>query len=310
MTDTPLVSAVIPTRKRPDLVLNAVRSVLQQSYRNIEVIVVIDGPDLSTVEALAHLSDKRVRVIGLPTNQGGSHARNVGVTAAQGDWIAFLDDDDEWLPQKIQVQLDIAQRSRYSLPIISSRFVARTPEAEYIWPRRVISPEENVSEYLFSRKSLFQGEGLMVTPTLLARKELLVQLPLIAGMKKHQDWDWVLRAAHHDGVGFEFSEEPLALVRMGSAHEGVSNSDDWRFSLSWIKNRREYVSPQAYAAFILTVVADQASRHATFFEYLTLPFESFRHGRPKLLHLSLYAGMRMFPRNVRHQMRLWFKALV
>lgn len=308
MTGTPLVSAVIPTRKRPELVLNAVQSALQQSYQNIEVIVVIDGPDLSTVEALAHVSDKRVRVIGLPTNQGGSHARNVGVTAAQGDWIAFLDDDDEWLPQKIEVQLNIAQRSRHSLPIVSSRFVARTPEAEYIWPRRVLSPEENVSEYLFSRKGLFQGEGLMATPTLLVRRELLVRLPLSTGIKKHQDWDWVLRAARYKGVGFEFSEEPLAFVRMGSVHDGVSNSDDWSFSLQWIKEKREYVSPRAYAAFILTVVADQASRHAPLRKYLTLAFESFKNGSPRLLHLLLYGGMWIFPRDTRHQFRRWFKA--
>jgi glycosyltransferase involved in cell wall biosynthesis len=284
-------------------VVNAVRSALNQTYRNIEVIVVIDGQDDTTEQALAQICDSRLRVIVWPTNEGGANARNVGVGAAFGKWIAFLDDDDEWLPQKTEVQFELAQKSRHRFPVISSKFVARTPECDFVWPRRSPSPGEDISNYLFSRKSLFQGEGFMATPTLMAPRALLKQVPFRAHIKKHEDWDWVVRAAKSEGVGFEFSDEPLALVRMGSKHKGMSNSDDWRFSLSWIQERRSYVTPHAYASFILTVVADQASRQATLKEYMSLPFESWRGGDPNLFHLMLYAGMRVFPRSFRHNLR-------
>src|SRR6267378_4252792 len=99
-----LVSAVIPTRGRPELLLRAVRSVLAQTLREIEAVVVIDGQDPATEQAMETLArkDSRVRVIALPTSTGGSAARNRGVAEASGEWIAFLDDDDEWMPGKVE----------------------------------------------------------------------------------------------------------------------------------------------------------------------------------------------------------------
>jgi glycosyltransferase involved in cell wall biosynthesis len=101
-----LVSAVIPTRGRPEFLLRAVRSVLGQTLRKIEAVVVIDGQDPATERAVKMLAreDGRVRVIALPTSIGGSAARNRGVDEASGEWIAFLDDDDEWMPGKLAIR--------------------------------------------------------------------------------------------------------------------------------------------------------------------------------------------------------------
>ena len=107
-----IVSAVIPTRGRPELLQRAVRSALAQTLREIEVVVVIDGEDPVTSLALESGSqDGRLRVIALAVSVGGSDARNRGVDAARGEWIAFLDDDDEWLPGKLQAQLDAVKAS-------------------------------------------------------------------------------------------------------------------------------------------------------------------------------------------------------
>src|SRR5260370_12535343 len=108
-----LVSTVIPTRGRPELLLRAVRSVLAQTLREIEAVIVIDGDDPATERALEELvrEDGRVRVIALATSVGGSDARNRGVDAASGEWVAFLDDDDEWLPGKLQAQLEAVTSS-------------------------------------------------------------------------------------------------------------------------------------------------------------------------------------------------------
>ncbi|MGB9514059.1 MAG: glycosyltransferase family 2 protein, partial [Candidatus Acidiferrum sp.] len=106
--DKLLVTAVIPTRNRHQLVTHAVRSALRQTYRNLEVVVVIDGADPKTEESLSRLADSRLRVIALPESSGPAAARNIGVAAARGEWIAFLDDDDQWLPEKIELQMAIA----------------------------------------------------------------------------------------------------------------------------------------------------------------------------------------------------------
>jgi len=129
------VSVVIPTHHRPQFVQRAVRSALAQEYTDLEVVVVVDGPDRATEEALAGVSDIRLRVIVLPQQVGAARARDVGVTAAWGDWIAFMNDDDEWLREKTTLQMKAAQNSKYLGPIVSSQHIARTPRSERVWPR-------------------------------------------------------------------------------------------------------------------------------------------------------------------------------
>src|SRR4051812_33536788 len=107
--ERPEVSVVIPTRGRPDWAPRAVDQALSQTLRTIEVLVVVDGPDPATVEALARIGDPRLRVIELPESGGAPAARNVGVRHARADWVALLDDDDGWLPTKLAAQLELAR---------------------------------------------------------------------------------------------------------------------------------------------------------------------------------------------------------
>ena len=94
--EKPLVSIVIPSRNRCNLLPRAVRSVLNQTYRNIEVIIVDDASTDGTPRAIRELSEQDQRVRGLRNDQplGGGAARNVGIQAARVKYIAFLDDDD------------------------------------------------------------------------------------------------------------------------------------------------------------------------------------------------------------------------
>ena len=92
-----LVSVVIPTLDRPKLLLRAIESVLRQTCREIEIIVVADRPDPETVSAVGAVDDPRLQLILNPHPSTAASARNFGADQATGDWIAFLDDDDEWL---------------------------------------------------------------------------------------------------------------------------------------------------------------------------------------------------------------------
>src|SRR5262249_37664000 len=89
--------------------MRALDSVFAQTFRQFEAIVVLDGPDDDTVRALNTIVDPRMRVFVNPHSLTAAGARNVGVSHARGEWIAFLDDDDEWLPDKLKKQLALAQ---------------------------------------------------------------------------------------------------------------------------------------------------------------------------------------------------------
>jgi glycosyltransferase involved in cell wall biosynthesis len=102
---TPLVSVIIPTYNRSQKVQAAVASVLEQTYRKLEVIVVDDGSTDDTVASLAKFGD-RIRIVN-QDNRGPSAARNRGVAVSNGEIVSFLDSDDVWLPHKLQSQVDL-----------------------------------------------------------------------------------------------------------------------------------------------------------------------------------------------------------
>lgn len=105
--DRGLVSVIIPTHNRADLLPRAVRSVFKQSYAKVEVIVVDDASADDTPEVVACLRRERSRLkyVRSEVNVGNPAARNIGIERASGDVLAFLDDDDEWLPRKLEYQL-------------------------------------------------------------------------------------------------------------------------------------------------------------------------------------------------------------
>src|SRR5262245_9212309 len=99
----PTVSVIIPTFNRSKLVVNAIESVLCQTYRDYEIIVVDDGSTDNTAEALTPYMD-RTRYV-FQANLGTSAAKNTGLRLARGKWISILDSDDFWLPTKLEAQL-------------------------------------------------------------------------------------------------------------------------------------------------------------------------------------------------------------
>ncbi|MBQ9396328.1 MAG: glycosyltransferase family 2 protein [Proteobacteria bacterium] len=111
MSAEPLVSVIITTYKRqPEILLRAVHSVLTQTYRNLELYIVNDYPEDSDLSqalqtALNSLQDARVHYIQHEKNCGACKARNTGIFSSSGEFVAFLDDDDEWMERKLEKQL-------------------------------------------------------------------------------------------------------------------------------------------------------------------------------------------------------------
>ncbi len=296
-----LISVVIPTIHRPHLVPGAVGSALRQTLREIEVIVVVDGPDAETLQALRSIADPRLRIIPLPENAGLGAARHAGVNAARGEWVALLDDDDEWLPQKLEIQLDTARRSRHRLPIVTCRVIARRHHGDVIRPQHCLAQGEALSEYLFCKTGLLNGEGLILPSTLLAPRALLCDTRFRYRGAPFEGSDWLLRAVQQEGVGVEFvaTPEPLAIWRCEDTHKRMSNSRDWRASLAWANAEAALLTPRARAGFILSRVSLEARRAGDARAFWRLSWEAFQRGRPTLVIVLAHAFTWLMPLSVR-----------
>jgi hypothetical protein len=301
--NSPLVSVIIPTRHRPHLVQRAVKSALAQTLSAIEVVVIIDGPDPDTVSTLAAITDPRLRVLPQPQSLGGGAARNAGVAAARGEWSAFLDDDDEWHPEKLARQLALAQASDYVWPVISCRLTAHTPKGKFVWPRRLLGPLEPVSDYLLARNTPFHGEGMIQTSTLFFKTAMFAATPFTADLKRHQEWDWLIQVAAQPGVGFEFVDQSLVIWYAEEQRQTVSNKSHWQYSLAWIQQQQHLVTRRAYAGFLLTVVGAAAAREGDYQAFGILLREAIRSGNPKLIDWLLYLSMWIVPQEQRRQIR-------
>jgi glycosyltransferase involved in cell wall biosynthesis len=304
----PTVSVIIPTFRRPELVRRAVRSALSQTLSAIEVIVVLDGPDEATRQALRSADDPRLRIRTLPTHLGPAAARNAGVDEARAPWIAFLDDDDEWLPDKLARQVDTAARSSHRHPIVSCRVLAPRAGAEFFWPRRLPRPKEPLSEYLFCRASPFWGEGLILTSTILTRRELAVDVPFNVSLRRTEDLDWLLRVSAREDVGLEFVRAPGPLVvwHFHDDRARLGNPASGQDTLAWVRANRALFTRRAYAAYLLTGVARSAARRNSRRLLAPLLREACRYGRPSVLHILWFLAIWLIPQRMQRRSATWF----
>lgn len=194
--DRPLVSVVIPAFNRADKIEASVRSVQAQSYSHWEIVVSDDGSTDTTRDVVRKMiiADKRVRLITREKNAGAQAARNAGVREAKGEWIAFLDSDDLWLPDSLERRLNIALRE--NVPVVHSNAYILHPGKEKELYR--VAP---LSGWVHNK--VLCGEGPMF-PCLLIRKSALEKIGLLdESIVSYQEWDTSIRLAKLFPFGFE-----------------------------------------------------------------------------------------------------------
>ncbi|MBT8228262.1 MAG: glycosyltransferase family 2 protein [Dactylosporangium sp.] len=299
----PEVSVVIPTRNRPDLVQRAARSALDQTLRQIEVIVVIDGPDATTREALASIGDPRLRIVETDTQRGAPAARNAGVRRAAAKWTALLDDDDAWLPSKLAVQIRLARRTSVPVPIVASRLFVRTPRTEFVLPHRLPAPDQPTSEYLAVRHGLFHGDGFIQTSTIMAPTDLLLRVPFTDGLRRLQELDWTLRCLELTGTGLVYAPEPLVVWYADENRPRVSFDAPWREAVAWLKQSRSRMTPRAYAALAMSVISAMAATSNSPRVFADLLREARRHGKPGWLDYLTFLQIWLVPSGPRRVVR-------
>lgn len=285
----PLVSAVIPTRNRPDLVSRAVRSVLSQTVSRLECIVVVDGFDAATVEALAAIQDPRLKVVVLQENVGGCEARNAGVRVAQSKWVALLDDDDEWLPERLEKQLAAAARAEPPVTMVASLFFDRGTHGDLVRPRKFPYGGQHIAEFLWCEVTALGGiAGFPQTSTWLIERRFLLEVPFSTGLKYLQDLDWLLHGFADSRMRAIFVNEPLTVFHNDQARDRVTKQIDWKYSYRWAMENRHLFTKKALGFFLIIYCVNPAAQQgASWSESLSLLRDCRNYGiiTPKLLWL-------------------------
>jgi len=219
--DSPLVSVIIPTYNRAKYVTQAIDSVLAQTYRNYEIIVVNDGSTDNTREVLKRYGDN-IRYI-YQENAGGAAARNTAIKAAKGQWIAFLDSDDEWLPEKLATQMaHLRERPDLCAHITNATFVRPPSERVDLFELRNFPKRWSDFSVLERPLKYVLNFDIGFLPTLLVKQHSLVASGLFdPKLQKGHDRDLFLRLALHGPWG----STGVQLVRCHRRNEeGVSLS--------------------------------------------------------------------------------------
>lgn len=254
------VSVVIPTTLRAHL-RDALASVRAQTWGDLEVIVVIDGENHPTTDVQWLIEGRADKVLWTGGGRGGSYARNLGVTHATGHLVAFLDDDDIWLPGKIEAQVQALQGSGPKRTVVASRVVqipnVGDDETRAV-PDALIRSNQRVEDYLFRNRKPTLGRAGIWTSSLLIPRDLAEACNWDETLPRHQDWDWLCRAQEQHSAEIIQVREPLVKIRVGSSGS-ISASTDWVASLQWAKRRSQSWAPGTYVDFL----AGQTLRYAT-----------------------------------------------
>jgi len=235
--DQPLITVVIPAYNRADKIPIAIKSVQQQTYPNWEIVVADDGSGDGTAAAVEQMmkEDSRIRLIRHETNLGAQAARNAGIKTAKGAWIAFLDSDDQFLPDSLSLRMEVARRDNVSV-VHSEAYIQKPSEPL----QRFYIPAWNGN---ILRKILTK-EG-PAFPALLVKKEALERIGYLdEKIKSYQEWDTCIRLAKHFEFGFEPQptfiydyRTPNAIsrdaIRAGAGYEQSLNKH-WRDILFYL----------------------------------------------------------------------------
>lgn len=179
-----LVSVIIPTKNRPDTLANAVNSVLSQTWKNLEILVIDDNSDLKTKTYLSRLKNtKNIKVFSNVKPFGAATARNLGIKHSIGNFVAFLDDDDLWAKNKIELQL--LELKKNPNAVAASCWFYEI----YQYKTRLIKPDSKKENDI----TLFKKNSLGGSSVILARKDALAEIKNFdEKLKSCQDWDlWI-----------------------------------------------------------------------------------------------------------------------
>lgn len=258
------VTAIVTTVGRDSLGA-AVESVLDQTLVPAQVLVVVDGCP-AAVDALRHehpaLTTPEVTLLATGGGRGGAYARQLGTDAATSRYVAYLDDDDVWLPAKTERQFEAVSGGGDTTTLVACRVRTFVENASRRLsppiPRHTFNgPATDAPQYLFARRRLGVDRNWLPTSTWLLPTTIAAHVGWSSQVRRHHDWDFALRFSSLAGLRIEQLPEVLVHVKV-SAMTGMSADPDWATSLDWLRCRRAALGEDLYAEMVVS----QALRYA------------------------------------------------
>jgi glycosyltransferase involved in cell wall biosynthesis len=258
----PEVSVILPTYNRAHLVGRAILSVLNQTYRDFELIVVDDASIDDTRRVTESFDDERIEYIRHGDNRGAAAARNTGIEASRGEYIAFQDSDDEWLPEKLERQMRAFKGAPPKIGVVYSSFWQVRERDRRLWPPRL----RKLANVIPSKTRRLEGDvhhallrgNFVTTQAAVVRRTCLERAGLFdERLPRFQDWELWLRISRH--YHFKYIDEPLVLVYYTPDSISASRSNVVRaFELVLEKHNEEFEKSDELFAHYLYAMGDLA----------------------------------------------------
>lgn len=235
------VSVISPFYNRSEYVRPLIATLERQTFKDFELIFVDDGSHEDLWQALKGVRPSfAIHIVTLATNRGAASARNAGIDAARGRYVAFLDSDDSWDPTKLEKQLRHLQTASDGHRLVSLTRQQVVSDRRYVAPNRTIKPSDRVGTYLFQQGGVIQTSTLMLS-TALARKVRFVE-----GGRGHDDWSLALKL-EAAGARFEMLDEPLTIYN--DEHNRTRRSPKYSAKrLNWLDAWRSELGEKPYLA--------------------------------------------------------------
>lgn len=266
----PLVSVVIPTYNRANIISNTINSVLNQTYSNLEIVIVDDFSNDNTEDVVKSFNDSRIKYIKHTKNSNGSVARNTGIKSSKGEYIAFLDSDDEWFPEKIDIQLKHILKHKEKDVVSYTQLIAHRGHAKNVSSAQEMDDGEKILDYLFINNGTIQTSTIMLD-SILAKRVLFNEK-----LKRHQDWDFCNRL-QKQGATFTFVKKPLTVWNLDYREDRVSNGNQYLASLQWLNDNKQDMSNNGELAFLAKVVAPFMGRSNKKLKAMKYVFQAIPH---------------------------------
>ncbi|GGH84227.1 glycosyltransferase involved in cell wall biosynthesis [Pullulanibacillus pueri] len=249
---TPLISIVVPTFNRGRNISITINSILNQSYKHFELIIVDDASTDDTESIVKNITDKRIKYIKLKENTKGTKPRNIGISLSKGEFITFLDSDDQWIPYKLEKQLNFILDSNLDSSKIMcfTGLLVKDGDSTQLRKNKSLSLKEDIMDYILVGKNTVQTSTYMISSSL--AKATLFN----SNLKKHQDWDFCLRLRNNNAQ-FLYYDECLTVWNVGDRDDRISNSyKNSHVSENWLRDNEEKLSEKAKWAFVVLIIVD------------------------------------------------------
>lgn len=209
-----MISVIIPAYNRAHTISIAIQSVLNQSYQDFEIIVVDDASTDGIEKLIKNGTDPRIKYVSHSKNRGAAAARNTGIKAAQGEYIAFLDSDDEWSKQKLELQLEFLNNQAKEVLVTCTGYILNLLD-DGKQKLRDLKHHQDINQSILFDCDISPGS------TMLVKKRVFNEVGYFdEELKRLEDWDWLLR---YRSIGkIALLHQLLAIINNKRGREGTA----------------------------------------------------------------------------------------